>query len=172
MRHPKADEAERQAFLARITLHEIKGRPVAYIDESGFAQNMPRTHGYSPRGQRCIGHHDWHARGRINALGALLRGVLLTIGLTTSNVDADIFNLWLEGDLLPKLPPGTVIVLDNATFHKRNDTQEIIENAGHILEFLPPYSPDLNPIEQKWAQAKAIRRRTGQTPDEIFAQIF
>lgn len=152
--------------------HEADGKPVVYLDESGFALDMPRTHGYAPRGQRCIGHHNWHAKGRLNALGALLRGVLLTVGLTASNVDADMFNLWLEGDLLPKLPPGAVIVLDNAAFHKRNDTREIIQNAGHCLEFLPPYSPDLNPIEPKWAQAKAIIRRTGKSPDEIFAQTF
>lgn len=133
---------------------------------------MPRTHGYAPRGKRCFGKHDWHARGRVNALGAMLRGVLLTVGLTTSNVDADMFNLWLEGDLLPKLPPGAVVVMDNAAFHKRSDTREMIENAGHSLEFLPPYSPDLNPIENKWAQAKAAKRRTGLSPDQLFAQTF
>lgn len=152
--------------------HEAQGRPVVYLDESGFALDMPRTHGYALRGQRCTGRHDWHARGRVNALGALLKGVLLTVGLTTSNVDADMFNLWLEGDLLPKLPPGAVIVLDNASFHKRSDTKEMIENAGHRIEFLPPYSPDLNPIEPKWAQAKAIRRRTGHAPEQIFATTF
>lgn len=150
----------------------------------GFAQDMPRMYGYAPRGQRCFGKHDWHAKGRVNALGALLAGVLLTVGLTTSNVDTAIFNLWLSGDLLPKLPPGSVVVMDNAfagsfrpvaftcSLHKRTDTQEMIENAGHSLEVLPPYSPDLNPIEPKWAQAKAIRRRTGQTPDQIFTQTF
>lgn len=133
---------------------------------------MPRLHGYARRGQRCIGKHDWQAKGRINALGALLHGVLLTVSLTTSNVDADIFNLWLKGDLLPKLPSGAVLVLDNATFHKRQDTRTMIEAAGCDLEYLPPYSPDLNPIEQKWAQAKAIRRRTGKNPGEIFSRSF
>lgn len=133
---------------------------------------MPRTHGYAPRGQRCFGTHNWHARGRVNALGALLRGVLLTVSLTTSNVDTDIFNLWLEGDLLPKLPPGSVVVLDNASFHRHPDTAITTQAAGHVLEYLPPYSPDLNPIEQKWAQAKAIRRKTGKTPDQIFEVLF
>ncbi|MFV0493398.1 MAG: transposase, partial [Pseudorhodobacter sp.] len=65
-----------------------------------------------------------------------------------------------------------VVVMDNATFHKHADTREMIENAGHSLEFLPPYAPDLNPIETKWAQAKAIRRRTGHSPEEIFGQTF
>ncbi len=95
--------------------------------------------------------------------------VLSSIGLTNANVDADIFSLWPARDLLPKLPPKSVVVKDNATFHKRADTRARIEAAGHTLEYLPPYSPDLNPIEQKWAQAKAVRRRTGRTTDQIFA---
>ena len=66
------------------------------IDGSGFAYDMPRTHGYAPRGKHCVGIHDWQAKGRINVIGALLARTLLTVGLTTCNVDADIFNLWLK----------------------------------------------------------------------------
>ena len=129
---------------------------------------MPRTHGYSRRGKRCFGTHNWNAKGRINVIGALLAETLLTVSLTEANVDADLFNLWLKHDLIPKLPPGAVLVLDNATFHRRQDTKEIIKAAGHILQYLPPYSPDLNPIEHKWAQAKAIRRKKGKTTEQIF----
>ena len=168
MVHPKANAAARQSFRARIAAHEKVGRPVVYIDESGFAHDMPRLHGYASRGRRCPGLHDWHARGRINVIGAFLAGILLSVGLTTSNVDADIFNLWLEQDLLPKLPPGAVLVLDNASFHKRADTESLITGAGHILEYLPPYSPDLNRIEPVWAIAKATRRKTGQSVDDLF----
>jgi transposase len=60
--------------------------------------------------------------------------------------------------MLPKLPGKSIIVMDNATFHKRQDTQQSIPNAGHILEYLPAYSPNLNPIKQKWAHAKALRK--------------
>ena len=62
--------------------------------------------------------------------------------------------------------------MDNASFHKRQDIQEAITQAGHILEYLPPYSPDLdlNPIEKKWAQAKAIRRQKRCSVDELFTQ--
>jgi transposase len=129
---------------------------------------MPRTHGYAPRGDRCAGKHDWNAKGRVNVIGALLAGVLLSVGLTDENVDADIFNLWLTHDLIPKLPLDAVLVLDNATFHKRADTRVAVETAGHTLEYLPSYSPDLNKIEQKWAQAKAVRRKTGQTVEAVF----
>ncbi len=115
---------------------------------------------------------NWNARGRVHAIGALLAGALRGVGLTTANVDADIFNLWLERDLIPKLPAGAVLVVDNASFHRRADTTEIIARAGHSLEYLPPYSPDLNPIEHKWAQAKARRRETGVTVEELFRNQF
>ncbi|NRA88018.1 MAG: IS630 family transposase [Rhizobiales bacterium] len=129
------------------------------MDESGFAHDMPRTHGYTAIGKRCYGTQDWHAKGRTNAIGALLGKTLLTIGLFCSNVNADVFTAWLKQDLLPKCPTKSVIVMDNAAFHKRQDTRDAIIRAGHTLLFLPPYSPDLNPIEQKWAHAKAIRRK-------------
>jgi len=129
---------------------------------------MPRTHGYAPRGNRCPGKHDWNAKGRVNVIGALLAGMLLSVGLTNKNVDAGIFNMWLTQDLIPKLPQGAVLVLDNATFHKRADTRAAIETAGHTLEYLPSYSPDLNKIEQKRAQAKAVRRKTGRSVEAVF----
>ncbi|MGJ3494312.1 transposase, partial [Piscirickettsia salmonis] len=77
---------------------------------------------------------------------------------------------WLVEDLLPKLPNHSVIVMDNATFHKRSDITQAIQERGHILEYLPPYSPDLNPIEQKWAQAKSIRRKYRCSTDELFSK--
>ncbi len=71
-------------------------------------------------------------------------------------------------DLLPKLPPHSIVVMDNATFHKRQDIRDAIYNAGRILEYLPAYSPDLNPIKHKWAQAMALRRQQNQTVDMLF----
>lgn len=139
-----------------------------YIDESGFAHDMPRTHGYAAIGKRCFGVKDWHARGRTNAIGALIGKALLTVALFNTNVNADVFTAWLEQDLIPKLPKNAVLVMDNATFHKRNDTLQAIEKAGHTPLFLPPYAPDLNPIEQKWAQAKALRRKRKCSIDQLF----
>ena len=168
MRHPKGNADARRVFCEKITQYEEDGRSIVYIDESGFAHDMPRTHGYAPKGERCHGSHDWQARGRINVIGALLAGVLPSVGLTEANVDADIFNLWLIGDLLPKLPPRVVLVMDRATFHRRADTQAAVAQAGHTLEYLPACSPDFNKIEHKWAEAKACRRKTGMSVDEIF----
>lgn len=129
---------------------------------------MPRTHGYSAKGQRCYGRQDWGAKGRTNVIGALIGKTLLCTCLLNCNVDSDIFHTWVTQQLLPITPSNAVIVMDNATFHKRSDTQKAITAAGHTLEFMPAYSPDLNPIEHKWAQAKAIRRATQCSIEALF----
>src|SRR5690606_27929365 len=166
--HPKADANARRSFQDKITVHEAAGRVIVYIDESGFAQDAPRTHGYAPIGQRCHGTHDWHAKGRINAIGALIGKLLVTVSLFEANINADVFHGWAIQDLLPKLPSHSVVVMDNAAFHKRQDIQDAIQNAGHTLEYLPAYSPDLNPIEHTWAQVKANRKQQNQTIDWLF----
>jgi transposase len=94
------------------------------------------------------------------------------IGLFDFNVNANVFYGWVVQCLLPTLPSNSVIVMDNATFHKRQDSQNAITQAGHSLVYLPPYSPDLNPIEKKWAQAKATRRQKRGSVDELFKQCF
>ncbi|SDW54343.1 Transposase [Nitrosomonas communis] len=168
-RHSKASEEERHIFQQKIEGYEREGRVIVYLDESGFAHDMPRTHGYAPVGERAHGVKDWHATGRTNVIGALIGKTLLTISLFIANITADIFYAWLTQDLLPKLLPACVIVMDNATFHKRQEFKTAIANAGHTLEYLPPYSPDLNDIEPKWAQAKAIRKKEGCSIEQLFA---
>ena len=144
--------------------------PIVYIDESGFAHDMPQTHGYAKIGERCFGIHDWGAKGRTNAIGALIGRSLLTVALFDCTINTDAFTAWTEQDLLPKLSTESVIVMDNATFHKGKSMQQKIKAAGHTLEYLPPYSPDLNPIEHKWAQAKSQRRKYRCGIDELFKE--
>jgi transposase len=129
---------------------------------------MPRKHGYAPKGQPCYGSHDWHAKGRTNVIGALWGKTLLTACLFDTSINSDVFHAWITKDLLPKLPKNSVLVMDNATFHKRSDTQNQIKNAGCFLQYLPPYSPDLNPIEHKWAQLKARRRELQCSVHQLF----
>ena len=94
---------------------------------------------------------------------------LITACLFDTHINSDIFHVWLTQDLLPKLKRSCVIVMDNASFHKRADMRQAIKRAGHRLLFLPPYSPDLNPIERKWAQAKAFRKKYQCSIDQLFA---
>ena len=152
----------------RIKGYKSQGFEIVYVDESGFATDMPRTRGYSKRGERCWGICDWHAKGRINVIGAIVEFVFVTVCLFNSYIDSDIFYAWLTEDLLPKISSRSVIVMDNATFHKRRDMIDAIESRGHILEYLPPYSPDLNPIENKWSVAKAFRKKKKISVEETF----
>jgi len=133
---------------------------------------MPRTHGYSEVGKRCFGSHDWNAKGRKNVLGALINGSLVGCGIVQGNVDSDVFNTWLEKILIPELPQNSVVIMDNAAFHKNSTTKEILNNYGHTLEFLPAYSPDFNLIEQKWSQAKSIRRKYNCSTIELFQKYL
>ena len=129
---------------------------------------MPRTHGYSTKGQRCYGTHDWGAKGRTNAIGALIGATLLTVSLFESTINSEIFTAWVKQDLIPKLPERSVIVMDNATFHKQPEMQHALSASGHTLLYLPPYSPDLNPIEHMWAQVKSLRRKLTCSVDALF----
>jgi transposase len=155
-------------FCQEIAEHKAQCRSLVFLDESGFAHDMPRTHGYSLKGQRCFGTHDWGAKGRTNVIGALLGGILLTVSLFQTTINTGIFNAWVFQALIPKLPPKSVVVMDNAAFHKGVDMVKALESAGHTLLYLPPYSPDLNPIEKKWAEMKAKRREKQCAMEDLF----
>lgn len=132
LQHPKADKEKRSAFCEEVKKYKEQSRPLVFIDESGFAHDMPRTHGYATKGKRCFGTHDWGAKGRTNVIGALLFGALLTVSLFQTNVNTTIFNAWVVEDLIPKLPHKSVIIMDNASFHKGALMRNAIENAGHF----------------------------------------
>ena len=85
---------------------------LVYIDESGFVFDMPREYGYLEKGKRCYGQKNWHAKGRLNAIGAVIEMELLTVTLFDSNINADIFYAWLTQDLLPKLPDKSALIMD------------------------------------------------------------
>jgi transposase len=141
---------------------------LVFIDESGFSHSMPRMYGYSSKGKRCYGSHDWGARGRTNVIGALIGKELLVADLFNHNINTMTFNRWVTESLIPKLPNNSVLIMDNASFHKGIEMKNHVEKAGHILVYLPPYSPDLNPIEHKWAEKKAERRKTQVSIKQLF----
>ena len=151
--HPKADAELRLLFKERINHYQAEGLTLVYLDESGFVQDMPRLYGYAPIGQRCYGVHDWKPYGRTNAIGALIGTRLITVSLFQANINSLIFKSWLVQDLLPKLPAQCIIGMDNAAFHKTTEIKSIIKEAGHSLEYLPPYSPNgfsLSPLFLNW----------------------
>ena len=89
----------------------------------------------SVKGQRCYGKHDCGAKGRTNAIGALIGSTLVAVGLLGGSVNTDVFTTWVEKILLPNIPEKRVIVMDNASFHKREKMQELLQDAEIVTRF-------------------------------------
>ena len=124
-------------FQDKIKKYKEEGKAIVFTDESGFVESATRTHGYSIKGERCYGIHDWHPSKRTNIIGALMEKSLLTVSIFNCNINGAVFNCWVEQDLIPKLPANSVIVMDNAAFHKNEDLKKIMEKSGHTIEYLP-----------------------------------
>ena len=154
--YAERDEESRAEFRKIITT--IAPETLAYIDEAGVDNRLFREYGRAPRGQKIMADIPGKKRERISIIGALMGGKFLAPMTFAGGCNADVFNAYLEQVLLPELPRGTTLVMDNAAFHKSPKTKELIENAGCLLLFLPTYSPDLNPIEHWWHKIKSILR--------------
>ena len=101
-------------------------------------------------------------------IGALVGKNIIASSIVDTNINSDIFYTWTKDILIQKIPKKSIIVLDNASFHKRQDIQKEIRKDHHTLLFLPPYSPDLNPIEKKWAHIKSIRKRENLSIQQVY----
>jgi transposase len=129
-------------------------------------------YGYSQKGERCYGTFSYNKRGRIHVIGALENNRLVSVMMVKGNVNSDVFYAYIKEILLENIKPNTIVVLDNATFHKRKDIQELIKSNNHTLLYLPVYSPDLNPIEHKWAHMKSVRKNFNFTPEETVSYFI
>jgi transposase len=133
-----------------------------FIDETGAATNMARLRGRAPKGQRlrvCIPRGHWKTT-------TFVAGLRLT-GLTAPFVldgpmNRSAFLAYVSRVLVPELKPGDVVILDNLPAHKGSRVRAAIEAAGASLLYLPPYSPDFNPIENAFAKLKALLRRAAE----------
>ena len=130
------------------------------MDESGFEAETKRPYGYAPIGKPCTDRYNWQAKKRTNVIGALYEKMLFALDYFEQNINGEIFYHWckLKLKLIPSLKTKCVIVMDNARFHKNKRIQKLLNRNGHRILRLPPYSPDLNPIEKKWAQVKFLRQ--------------
>jgi len=129
-----------------------------FIDETWAKTNMTRLRGRAPKGARLLAkipHGHWKTTTLIAALG--IEGVRCST-VVDGAVNGDVFESFVERVLVPALSPGDVVVMDNLSSHKRARTRELIEGAGAELVFLPPYSPDLNPIEMVFSKIKHLLR--------------
>jgi len=132
---------------------------LVFLDETGTSTKMARLRGRSPKGERCqasVPHGHW----KTTTLVAGLRlGGITAPGVIDGAMDGELFTLYAEHFLAPALNEGDIVILDNLPAHKVTRAREVIEAAGATLLFLPPYSPDFNPIEQAFAKIKALLRK-------------
>lgn len=120
---------------------------------------MSRAYGWARKGELIYGEVSGKRFARESFIAAKCGSEILAPLCYKGTCNTILFNLWVEDFLIPVLKPGQVVILDNATFHKSIKTRKLIEDAGCTLLFLPPYSPDYNPIETYWANFKAKIKR-------------
>jgi transposase len=118
-----------------------------------------REYGRALRGERIYEAVTGKRRERTSIIAASQQGRLIAPLVFQGSCNTEVVDAYFEQMLLPELPPGSVIVLDNARFHQSPTTEHLVEAAGCQLLFLPPYSPDLNPIEHLWAALKTCLRK-------------
>ena len=156
----------------RANWHEqLAAEPVAalvFVDESGANTKMTRLRGRALGGQRLLarvphGHYETST-----LISGVRRGGPCAPWLFGGAMNGEMFLAWVRQGLAPTLRPGAVVILDNLSTHKIRGVREALEAVGARLLYLPPYSPDFNPIEPMWSKIKQIlRRHAPRTEDEL-----
>lgn len=149
---------------------------MSFLDESGAVSNLVRTHGRSDSGRRCIGYAPQGHWKVMTAVAAVRLDGLTAPFTIDCPMDGEVFSVYVQRVLVPTLRAGDVVVMDNLTAHKRPRVKELIESAGASVLYLPPYSPDYNPIEMIWSKVKRLLRsiaaRTVDALHDAFAVAF
>lgn len=155
---PDVVERRRNFTIAR---RFVDPEAFVFLDESGAQSNLTRLYGRAMGGERCVDrtpHGHWKTTTLVSALrldGVIADATVLIDGAMNTAT----FIAYTEQYLAPSLRPGDVVVMDNLSSHKSEDVRALIESADATLWLLPPYSPDLNPIEKLWSKVKSWLRR-------------
>jgi len=164
MRAAEQDRPDVAAARTAWTQDQAKLDPkrLVFIDETGTSTNMARLHGRARRGERLIGKVP-QGHWKTTTFVAALRSTALTAPCVIDGpMNGNAFLAYVEQILVPSLKPGDIVVLDNLSAHKVPGVRDAIEAAGAKLLYLPPYSPDFNPIEQLFAKLKALLRKAAE----------
>ncbi len=145
---------------------------LVFIDETGATTKMARLRGRAPRGERCrasVPHGHWKTT---TFTAGLRRSGLMAPMVLDGPMDGAAFLAYVEQVLIKELMPGDIVVMDNLPAHKVTGVRHAIEGAGAHLLYLPPYSPDFNPLEMAFSKLKAIlRKAAARTVDELWNVI-
>ena len=148
-----------QRWLYQRELAKLTPTNVYYLDECGVDHRLHREWGRAPRGERIYEAVAGKRRERTSVIAACQAGKLVAPLTFAGTCNTEVVDAYFEHVLLPVLPQGSVIVLDNARFHQSPTTAALVAAAGCQLFFLPAYSPALNPIEHLWAAIKTRLRK-------------
>jgi transposase len=145
---------------------------LVFVDETGASTQMARLYGRAKRGHRVVSRIPWgHWKTVTFVAGLRLDGFSAPFVIDCA-MNGAIFIEYLQQCLVPTLRPGDIVIIDNLPAHKRDTVRQIIEAAGATLRYLPPYSPDLNPIEQSFAKLKAhLRQAKKRTIPALYDRI-
>ena len=143
-------------FIMRLTVlimfFNISG--LVYADESGVHQHYQRDRVRAKRGIKVYGDKPGKRAKKTNVIAGLYNGEHVAVRCYEHSTNATFFEDWFEWDLLAAVPERSVIILDNATFHRKKQLHKIAARYNMVVLFLPPYSPDFNKIEKSWANLK------------------
>lgn len=162
--YQERNEEKRREFRAKISLK--KHSELVYIDESGMDNREDYGYGWDEKGKRFHDLKSGKRSIRVSIISALCQGQLVAPLTFEDSCNRLVFEKWLEEKLLPELKAGQTVILDNATFHQSQRIRELVELAGCEIQYLPPYSPDLNKIEHYWFPIKnRVRESKGSIDD-------
>jgi transposase len=151
---------------------EVGADDLVFLDETGANTAMQRTHGYAPEGERVVASVPLGGWQAVTFVGALTSGGLVAPWALEGAMNGEYFLAYVEQILAPALRPGMVVVMDNLPCHKVAGVEEAIAAAGCRLEYLPPYSPDLNPIEHAVTKLKrALRDWGARTAEGVYEAL-
>lgn len=146
----------------------VAHRRLLFIDESGAKTNMTRLYGRAPRGVRVVDYVPCARWGTTTMIAAVGRNGPQAPWVLDGPMDGEAFAVWAEQVLAPTLEPSDIVVMDNLSVHRNAAARAAITAAGAEVWDLPPYSPDLNPIEKMWSKVKAcLRELKARNPEEL-----
>ena len=164
--------SKKKLLIMQKQIKKIDPANIVYSDETGIDDNETLLTGWAPRGKRCHAQKKAYRKSRYNITAALNLNVLLAPFLFEGYSNTVVYETYIKQVLIPALKPGMVVVIDNASFHKSRKIVELIHAANCRIIFLPPYSPDFNPIEHHWAAVKsAIRKAAEKVKDFYVAAV-
>jgi transposase len=145
---------------------------VVFIDETAVKTNLTRLRGWATRGQRLTMDAPFGSWGTQTLIAGLAQDGLIAPWVIKGAMDGPAFATYVREVLVPEIVPGTVVILDNLATHRNKEAAEALRAHGCWFLYLPPYSPDLNPIEQAFSKLKAHPRRIGaRTFTDVFDAI-